>query len=225
MRELIEEIAIAARESEFVDQTSGVSARVAISALEQLVSNLERRGAARPATTRSTRASATCHMLAAGDHRQGRDGLRGRAAGRRGRGAAAGRRGGQEAVRRALPRGRQGGAAAAARTTPARTRRSSSWFADGNAVDALGRAAVRRLRGRARAGAGPRRTWSREHGDDAARSAAFAAELVLEGLHQNLKLARHDLDSHGQLQGDAQVPAPQAAAQRPQRRRDRGRCD
>jgi magnesium chelatase subunit I len=42
-REVIEEIAIHARESEHVDQTSGVSARVPITALEVLVSNVERR--------------------------------------------------------------------------------------------------------------------------------------------------------------------------------------
>jgi len=40
---LIEEISVAARTSELVDQSSGVSARVAIAALELLVSNLERR--------------------------------------------------------------------------------------------------------------------------------------------------------------------------------------
>jgi magnesium chelatase subunit I len=43
-RELVEEIAIAARSSEFVDQSSGVSARMPISAIEILASNLERRG-------------------------------------------------------------------------------------------------------------------------------------------------------------------------------------
>ncbi|HWZ85252.1 MAG TPA: AAA family ATPase [Thermoanaerobaculia bacterium] len=43
-RELVEEIAFAARASEFVDQSSGVSARMPISALEILASNLERRG-------------------------------------------------------------------------------------------------------------------------------------------------------------------------------------
>lgn len=42
-REIIEEIAFTARESEFVDQRSGVSARMTISAMEQLVSNAERR--------------------------------------------------------------------------------------------------------------------------------------------------------------------------------------
>ncbi|HJW13430.1 MAG TPA: AAA family ATPase, partial [Thermoanaerobaculia bacterium] len=43
-RELVEEIAFVARTSEFVDQSSGVSARMPISAIEILVSNLERRG-------------------------------------------------------------------------------------------------------------------------------------------------------------------------------------
>ncbi len=40
---LVEQIAFAARDSDMVDQTSGVSARMPISALELLVSNLERR--------------------------------------------------------------------------------------------------------------------------------------------------------------------------------------
>src|SRR6476661_4674576 len=43
-RELVEQIAFAARASEFVDQSSGVSARMPISAIEILASNLERRG-------------------------------------------------------------------------------------------------------------------------------------------------------------------------------------
>ncbi len=41
--EIIEEVAFEARRSEFVDQNSGVSARVTISALENLISNAERR--------------------------------------------------------------------------------------------------------------------------------------------------------------------------------------
>jgi magnesium chelatase subunit I len=42
-REIIEQAAFEARESEFVDQKSGVSARLTIAALENLVSNAERR--------------------------------------------------------------------------------------------------------------------------------------------------------------------------------------
>ncbi len=46
VRVLVEEISFAARESDLVDQSSGVAARVAISAMELLVSNLERRALA-----------------------------------------------------------------------------------------------------------------------------------------------------------------------------------
>jgi magnesium chelatase subunit I len=43
-RELIEEIAVQARQSEYVDQSSGVSARMTIAVAENVVSNAERRG-------------------------------------------------------------------------------------------------------------------------------------------------------------------------------------
>jgi len=44
LRDLIEEVAIQARKSEYVDQNSGVSARLTIALLENVVSNAERRG-------------------------------------------------------------------------------------------------------------------------------------------------------------------------------------
>jgi magnesium chelatase subunit I len=44
MREAVESIAVRARASEFVDQTSGVSARLPITAIENLISAAERRG-------------------------------------------------------------------------------------------------------------------------------------------------------------------------------------
>ncbi len=46
MRELVEEVAVQARKSEYVDQNSGVSARLPIALIENLVSNAERRGLA-----------------------------------------------------------------------------------------------------------------------------------------------------------------------------------
>ena len=46
IREVVESIAFEARKSEFVDQASGVSARMAIAAMENLVSNCERRALA-----------------------------------------------------------------------------------------------------------------------------------------------------------------------------------
>ncbi|HVT43130.1 MAG TPA: AAA family ATPase [Thermoanaerobaculia bacterium] len=45
VRELVEHVAFVARESDLVDQSSGVSARMTISAMELLQSNLERRAA------------------------------------------------------------------------------------------------------------------------------------------------------------------------------------
>ena len=42
-RELVEEVAFAARASEYVNQASGVSARMSISLLENVMSNMERR--------------------------------------------------------------------------------------------------------------------------------------------------------------------------------------
>jgi magnesium chelatase subunit I len=42
-REIVEQVAFEARHSEFVDQKSGVSARLSIAAYENLISNLERR--------------------------------------------------------------------------------------------------------------------------------------------------------------------------------------
>jgi magnesium chelatase subunit I len=43
-REIVEEIAFQARDSEFIDQKSGVSTRMTIAAIENLISNVEKRG-------------------------------------------------------------------------------------------------------------------------------------------------------------------------------------
>jgi Mg-chelatase subunit ChlI len=72
---LIEEVSVAARQSELVDQSSGVSARVAIAATELLQST----SSDAPFAPGMTRVAAPDRPpdAAAGDHRQGRDGLRG----------------------------------------------------------------------------------------------------------------------------------------------------
>jgi len=44
VRELVEEVAVQARKSEYVDQNSGVSARLPIALIENVISNAERRG-------------------------------------------------------------------------------------------------------------------------------------------------------------------------------------
>ena len=43
LRDLVEQIAFEARESEYIDHKSGVSARLTISAYENLISSAERR--------------------------------------------------------------------------------------------------------------------------------------------------------------------------------------
>ncbi len=43
MKEIIEFIAVQARNSEYIDQKSGVSARLPITCMENLISNVERR--------------------------------------------------------------------------------------------------------------------------------------------------------------------------------------
>jgi len=62
-REIIEQIAFEARGSEYVDQKSGVSARLTIAAIENLVSNAERRAIATGDTCISPRISDLPHVL------------------------------------------------------------------------------------------------------------------------------------------------------------------
>ncbi len=65
MRELVEEVAIQARKSEYVDQNSGVSARLPIALLENLVSNAERRGLVTGETRVITRVCDLQHAVSA----------------------------------------------------------------------------------------------------------------------------------------------------------------
>jgi magnesium chelatase subunit I len=62
-REIIEQVAFEARQSEFVDQKSGVSARLTIAALENLVSNAERRSILTGETRVAPRISDLQHVL------------------------------------------------------------------------------------------------------------------------------------------------------------------
>lgn len=62
-REIIEQAAFEARQSEFVDQKSGVSARLTIAALENLVSNAERRAILHGETRITPRISDLPHVL------------------------------------------------------------------------------------------------------------------------------------------------------------------
>jgi magnesium chelatase subunit I len=62
LRELVESVAFAARKSTFVDQSSGVSARLTIAALENVVSNAEHRALANAETAVAPR---VCDLYAA----------------------------------------------------------------------------------------------------------------------------------------------------------------
>ena len=191
-RLLIEEISIAARESELVDQTSGVSARVAISAIELLVSNLERRALTtgdRPGLSPALRPAAA----AAGDHRQARDGLRGRAAGARGRGAQAHRHGGRRSSSRAASRSSSATAAGERRDEPGPYAAILAWFAAGNAVTLSDEMPFAEYAAELARVPGLEALVAPLGGSPEQR--AFWSELVLDGLHQSVKLARHDLDS------------------------------
>ena len=189
-RRLIEEITRAARDSELVDQASGVSARVAISALELLASNLERRALAtgeEPARPRL----ADLHMLLPAitgkvemvyeGEQQGAEVVARQIIG--------------EAVKtvflEGLPEvGRELGSGGDDDTGP--YAEIVAWFADGHQVtlsdsltDAEYRAELERVPGLL--------TLADKYGSKTLRY--WTAEIILEGLHQHLKLTREDLDS------------------------------
>ena len=186
---LVEEIAFAARESELVDQSSGVSARVAIAALELLVSNLERRALATGEDPVYPRLVDVHTLLPA---------ITGKV-----EMVYEGEQKGAEVVARTLigaavkkrfaaafpPVGREVG-------TPEDKGPYApivAWFAAGNSVSlsdeqpfAAHEAELARVPGLAALV---------EKRGPTVQERAFAAEVVLEGLHQHLKLAREDLDS------------------------------
>ncbi len=199
VRLLIEEVAMEARDSELVDQTSGVSARMAISALEILHSNLERRalttGDAKvyprlcdlpmllPAITGKV------EMVYEGEQ-QGSEVVAMKLIGqavkkvfKRRLPAVGSERGGE--------RGSEPGGDQEDRGPYAGIVR---WFAAGNTVSLSDQqpfadyaAALEQVPGLMELAA--------EHGRGGGEEQALTAELILEGLHQHLRLGREDLDS------------------------------
>ena len=101
VREVVEEIAFQARADRKIDRRSGVSQRLAITCLENVLSNAERRALTSDETP-VVAARDRCLRGAAVDHRQVRDGVRRRAEGRRQRRARPHPRVGRQRVRRAL---------------------------------------------------------------------------------------------------------------------------
>jgi magnesium chelatase subunit I len=231
-RLLIEDISFAARESDLVDQSSGVSARVAISALELLASNLERRAlgkrpaAARTAvaTTPATAAATAAAVAAAGSPGSAATpGTAGRADGRvyprlcdlqmllpaitgkvemvyegeqQGAEVVARRLIGQ-AVKKAFDSrfpevGKELGSGGEDDKGPYAP--IVRWFAEGNSVTLSDEQSFEEYEAEMRRVPGLAEIVAR-HGGRTREERALAGEMVLEGLHQHLKLARNDLDS------------------------------
>jgi magnesium chelatase subunit I len=192
VRLLIEEISIAARDSDLVDQTSGVSARVAIAALELLVSNLERRALATgdsPAHPRLV----DLHMLLPAitgkvemvyeGEQQGVEVVARQLVGQAV----------QEVFDRRFPEvGKEVGSGGEDDTGPYAG--IVAWFAAGNHVELSDEQSFADYEAELAKVPGLLELASRvESGPPEAR--ALAAETILEGLHQHLKLSRQDLDS------------------------------
>jgi magnesium chelatase subunit I len=188
---LVEEIAFAARDSDLVDQSSGVSARMSISAKELLVSNLERR-ALRHGVDSAYPRICDLHMLLPA--------ITGKV-----EMVYEGEQKGVEVVARQIigdavkklfldrfpPIDRALGSGGEGDDGP--YSEIVGWFAAGNDIvisDAQSaaeyRADLERVPGLMK--------LASEYGTSET-DVAFAAELILEGLHQSLKLGREDLDS------------------------------
>ncbi len=203
VRLLVEEIAFAARESDLVDQSSGVSARVSISAMELLASNLERRALTtgdRPVYPRLCdlqmllpAITGKVEMVYEGEQ-QGAEVVARRLVG--------------EAVKRVFSRrfpevGKELGSGGEDDVGP--YAEIVAWFAEGHQVTLDDEqpyedyeAEIRRVPGLWElAGARGEGLVSDAAPDEAPAppQRTLLAEMILEGLHQHLKLARQDLDS------------------------------
>ena len=204
-RDLIEQVAFEARSSEFVDQNSGVSARLAIAAYENLVSNLERRAlltGEEPVRPRIVdlqalvpAVSGKIELVYEGEQQ----GAMNVARALLGRGIKA--LFAQRFPDAYKPRRNRGAAAAAAAAPTSDEPAAASeyrpileWFAGGNHVeisdDIPQEAYMRRLSGVR----GLDKVAVKYLEPQTAEEVAVAMELVLEGLHQNSILSRERTD-------------------------------
>ncbi len=203
MRELVEEVAIQARKSEYVDQNSGVSARLPIALIENLVSNAERRGIRSGETRVVTRVCDLQHAVSAVSGKVELV-LEGEQEGAINVARALLGRGLKSLFAQRFPdafkpkRGRapRGVEAAAAAATEGESLATSEyrpvleWFASGNHVqisDEMPQAEYAKQLGSVKAlGALATRYLKPANAEEC----AVAMELVLEGLHQHSMLSR-----------------------------------
>jgi magnesium chelatase subunit I len=220
VEELVEEIAFEARRSELVDQSSGVSARMPISAIEILVSNLERRAVLTGESRVQPRLSDLAMVLPAitgkvemvyEGEQQGAEVVANRLVGAavvklfNGKFPAIERHRASEPERRRRgygevdfdsgERSREPDAPAGGVEGTADYESVIAWFAEGNRVTLSDEQPFSdyfaALKGVPRLEAIARDYFPADSDADL----AFGMELVLEALHQALRLSREDLDS------------------------------
>ena len=204
VRELVEEVAIQARKSEYVDQNSGVSARLPIALIENLVSNAERRGL-RTGEARVT--ARVCDLQHAVSAVSGKVELvlEGEQEGALNVAKALVGRGVKSLFSQRFPdaykprRGR--GAAAAAAAAAAEGESASSeyrpvleWFSSGNHVTVSDDMPTAEFAKRLSGVKGLAQLATKYLEPHNAEESAVAMEFVLEGLHQNSMLSRERVD-------------------------------
>src|SRR5258706_886457 len=204
LRELVEEVAIQARRSEYVGQNSGVSARLPIALIENLVSNAERRGLL---TGEARVVARVCDLQNAVSAVSGKVEL-----------VLEGEQEGALNVARALlgrgvkalfsqrfpdaykPRRGRGAAAQAQNESEMATseyRPLLEWFAGGNQVMVSDDLAQGEYTKRLAAVRGLKELAAKYLEPRSAEEHAVAMELVLEGLHQNSMLSRERSEGAG----------------------------
>ena len=216
IREAIEEVTFQARESEYVDQSSGVSARLSISALENVISNMERRAArhgeeetwARVADLYAALPALTGKIELVYEGEQ--EGLTKVARLLVGKAVAkVFKRYFPEAYKpRGRGKGRPGQASAPAAPSLGAVDESSpyrdvvGWFTQGNKLDVADEMADRDYRASLDRVSGLKEIAAKHLPPGASAGDLYVAmELVLDGLHQNSLLSKEDLD-HGFAYGD-----------------------
>jgi len=203
MRELVEEVAIQARRSEYVDQNSGVSARLPIALLENLVSNAERRGVVTGESRVVTRVCDLQHAVSAVSGKvelvlEGeQDGALNVARALLGRGVKAVF---AERLPDAFkPRGRRARGASAEDSEQAASeyRPVLEWFSSGNHLELGDELAQAEFASELRRVPGLAELAAKYLEPADAAEHAVAMELVLEGLHQSSMLSRERTDTGG----------------------------
>ena len=203
-RELIEDVAFEARESEFVDQKSGVSARMTIALLENVISNVERR-----CFRHGDRLA--CPRLS--DLHQALPAITGKLElvyeGEQEGPALVARKIIGQAVRRTFRRyfpkpdvkvrdskeGKEGEGGKEESDSSSPYKPIIAWFADGNTVETADDLTGAEYRRRFEQVSGLRELATAGLRIEAEEEVGLGMELVLEGLHQHSMLSKRDLES------------------------------